>query len=323
MGSGTKIAMKNPYDVLGVSKTASQDEIKSAYRKLAKKLHPDLNPGDASTEQRFKEVSQAYGLLSDSDKRAKFDRGEIDASGQETPFGQGAHYRQYAEGDRGTKYYSRSFDFGAEDFSVEDIFADLFGGAHGAARGSGGGRHTRHRGQDLSYTLRVGFLDAAIGATKRVRMGDGKTIDVKIPPGTEDRQTLRLKGQGMPGAGGANAGDAYVEIHIEPHAFFTRKDNDVHVEVPVTLQEAVLGATIRVPTIDGRVSMKIPAGSNTGKTMRLKGRGILDRRSKSRGDQYVKLKVVLPDSPDEDLKRFLEDWGRKHDYYPRTKAGMG
>jgi DnaJ-class molecular chaperone len=314
--------MKDPYDVLGVSKTASQKEIKSAYRKLAKELHPDLHPGDTSLEQRFKEVSQAYTLLSDPEKRAKYDRGEIDASGQETPFGPGGHYRQYAEGGRGTKYYSRTFDFGAEDFSVEDLFADLFGGSHGAARGHGGGRHARHKGQDVSYTLRIGFLDAAVGASKRVRMGDGKTIDVKIPPGTEDRQTLRLKGQGMPGIGGGPAGDAYVEIHIEPHPFFTRKDNDVHVEVPVSLQEAVLGATIRVPTIDGPVSMKIPAGSNTGKTMRLKQRGILDRRSKTRGDQYVKLKVVLPDGVDEDLKRFLEKWGPKHAYDPRAKAGM-
>jgi DnaJ-class molecular chaperone len=177
-------------------------------------------------------------------------------------------------------------------------------------------------GADVSYTLRVGFLDAANGARQRITLPDGRAIDVNIPEGTHDRQTLRLKGQGQPGMGGGEAGDAYIEIHVEPHAFFTRKDNDVHVEVPVTVDEAVLGAKIEVPTVSGTVNLTVPAGSNTGTTLRLKGRGILDSRTKARGDQYVKLKVVLPDSPDDELRSFVEQWAKTHKYDVRRKAGM-
>jgi DnaJ-class molecular chaperone len=165
-------------------------------------------------------------------------------------------------------------------------------------------------------------LDAANGARQRITLPDGRTIDVNIPEGTHDRQTLRLKGQGQPGMGGGEPGDAYIEIHVEPHAFFMRKDNDVHVEVPVTLDEAVAGAKIEVPTVSGTVNLTVPAGSNTGTTLRLKGRGVLDSRTKTRGDQYVKLKVVLPDAPDEELRSFIEEWAKTHKYDVRRKAGM-
>ena len=316
--------MKNPYDVLGVKRDASAAEIKSAYRALAKKLHPDLHPGDTKVEQDFKDVSQAYGILGDAEKRKRFDAGEIDASGQETP-GAGGFYRHYA-GQGGGKY--RASGFGGE-INIEDIISDLFGG--GGPRGGGGGGTRAHarggprggpvKGADISYTVPVDFLDAAAGAKKRLRLSDGKVLDLTIPAGTADRQTLRLKGQGGPGGAGGPAGDAYVEVHIQPHAFFVRKDNDVHLEFPITLQEAVLGASLPVPTVHGKVAMKIPAGSNTGRTLRLKGKGILDRKSKTKGDQYVKLKVALPETPDEALTTFAQGWGQ--DYDPRRKAGMG
>jgi DnaJ-class molecular chaperone len=296
--------MRDPYQVLGVAKTASAEEIKKKYRQLAKKLHPDLNPGNAEAAAKFKDISAAYDLLSDAQKRARYDRGEIDASGAERPERQ--YYRTYAESAEGAKY--------GNPFEAEDLFADLFGRARG-------GREFKIRGTDVSYVLPVDFIEAAAGAKKRVTMADGTVLDVNIPAGTEDRQTLRLKGQGQPGFGGAEPGDAYIEVHIQPHAFFTRKDNDVHLELPVSLGEAVLGGKITVPTIDGDVAMTIPKGSNTGTTLRLKGRGILDRKSRQRGDQYVKLKVVLPEGADPELARFVESWtGRDDDV--RARLGL-
>lgn len=304
--------MKDPYKVLGVARDASAADIKRAYRQLAKKLHPDLNPGNERVEQQFKEVSQANAILSDPEKRKKFDRGEIDGSGQEKQPA-GGFYKEHASSGQGAKY--RPFDFGG-DVNVEDIISDLFGGRpRGGARGA-------QPGADVSYTAPVDFVDAAVGAKKRLRLSDGKVLDLTIPPGSADRQTLRLRGQGMPGREGGPAGDAYVEIHAQPHAFFTRKDNNVHLELPISLQEAILGATIAVPTVHGKVSMRVPPGSNTGKTLRLKGKGIVDRKTKTTGDQYVTLKVVLPETPDTALREFVETWSKDHPYDPRLKAGM-
>ncbi len=305
--------MKDPYETLGVARGADAAALKRAYRKLAKKLHPDVNPGNAKIEQQFKEVSQAYDILGDTKKRAQFDSGEIDASGQQTGWGGGR---------RGGRH--RPFDFGSE-LNVEDIVSELFGGrGRGRSQGQrqGRGRAARQRGADVSYTAPIGFLEAATGAKKRIRLSDGKALEMKIPAGTEDRQTLRLKGQGQAGIGGAAAGDAFVEVHIEPHAYFSRQDSDIHLELPVTLQEAVLGATVKVPTVHGKVSMKIPPGSNTGATLRLRGKGTLDRKTGIKGNQYVKLKLTLPDKPDKELKKFIESWAKTHDYDPRRKAGM-
>ncbi len=314
--------MQDLYTVLGVSRQASQDDIKKAYRKLAKKYHPDLNPGSKDAEQKFKEISQAYDILADPDKRKRYDAGEIDASGQEqAPRGGGGFYRTYTSGGRGQKY--RHFDFG-EEFKAEDIFADLFGGGF-----AGAGTRTRARaggtglqGEDINYSVPVSFLEAANGGRKRVRLATGETVDVNIPAGSEDGDTLRLKGKGKPGMGGGPPGDAYVKLKVQPHPYFTREGKDIHVELPITLQEAVEGASVSVPTIDGSVSMKVPAGANTGKVLRLRGRGVRTQGDSARGDQYVKLKVVLPDEPDEELKAFVRDWGRKHPYDPRRKAGM-
>ncbi|MFQ6016921.1 MAG: DnaJ C-terminal domain-containing protein [Kiloniellaceae bacterium] len=303
--------MKDPYEALRVSRDASAEEIKRAYRKLAKKLHPDLNPGNSKIEQQFKEVSQAYDILGDPERRKRFDRGEINASGQETGW-QGGFYRTHAASGARSKY--RHFDFGG-DINVEDIISDLFGGR-------GRGRRARRRGDDVSYTAPIGFLDAAVGTTKRIRLADGKALEMTIPPRPADGPTLRRKGQGRPGQGGGAPGDAYVVVHIEPHPYFTRKAKDVHLELPVTLKEAVLGATVTVPTVHGKVSMKIPAGSNSGTTLRLRAKGIRDRKNRVFGDQYVRLKVELPDKPDIELKDFVKRWSKGNAYDPRRKAGM-
>jgi DnaJ-class molecular chaperone len=305
---------EDPYAVLGVEKNASQDEIKKRYRKLAKELHPDLNPDKPDVAERFKAVTAAYDLLSDPETRAKYDRGEIDASGQERP--QQRFYREYAEDPGAPRFYTR--EGLSDEEGLRDLFEGLFGG-RGGPGGPGAGFRMRARGADVSYTLPVDFLDAAKGAKKRVTVGDGRTLDLTIPAGVRDRQTLRLKGQGMPGFEGGPPGDAYVEVHVQPHPFFERKDGNIHMELPITLAEAVLGGKVDVPTIDGPVSMTIPKGSNTGTTLRLRGRGIVDPTTGRRGDQYVRLKVVLPKSPDPELEEFVRRWSAEHPYNPRAE----
>lgn len=302
--------MSDPYSVLGVPRTATEDDIRKAFRTLAKKHHPDLNPGDKAAEAKFKEISQANDLLSDPEKRRRFDAGEIDATGQEMP--PRGFYRDQAGGPGGSKY-ARA---GAHESFVDmgGIFSEMFGDRRGFGDAGGGFDMS---GIPLTYTLRVPFLVAARGGKQRVGLPGGKTLDIDIPEGATDGQTLRLKGQGMPGANGGPAGDAYVELRVEPHAFFEARDNDIHVELPVTLTEATLGGKIRVPTVGGAVMLNVPAGSNTGTSLRLKGRGLLDRKSGQRGDQYVKLKVMLPEQPDEKLKEFLEKWEAGRAFDPR------
>ena len=299
--------MKDPYSVLGVGKSASQDEIKKAYRKLAKALHPDLNPDDEAVEKRFKDVSAAYNLLSDSAKRAKYDRGEINADG--APRYDSAFHRAYSKAG---EQPGGGFDFGGGgDF--EDLFSDLFG----RARRGGSGRGGRVKGRDVEYTVQVSFAEAARGVRRRIALYDGKSLDVTIPPGTEDGQTLRLRSQGMPGLGGGPAGDAYVTVQVQEDTRFKRQGRDILVTVPVTLDEAVLGGKITVPTIDGKVSVTVPPGSNTGSRLRLKGKGVPGKRGGGRGDQIVYLEVVLPDRPDEELRSFLQGWVVRHAYEVR------
>lgn len=304
---------KDPYEVLGLKKGAGSEEVKKAYRKLARTLHPDLNPGNKEAEDRFKDVSAAYDFLSDPDRKARYDRGEIDASGAEKP--RWGAYHTYAEGARGGKY-------GGGGFTAEDIISEIFG-----RRGRGGfwgGETAEHefsmRGADAHYSLQVSFLEAALGASKRITLPTGKGLDVRIPPGTEDGQTLRLKGQGNPGVGKGPAGDAYIEVKVAPHPHFSRQGLDVHLDLPVTLPEAVLGAKVTVPTIHGAVSLTIPAGANTGTTLRLRGKGV--QKGDRRGDQFVHLKVQLPEKPDPELESFLREWAKGHDYDVRKKAGL-
>tara|TARA_R110002110_G_scaffold322150_7_gene534544 strand:- start:1174 stop:2106 length:933 start_codon:yes stop_codon:yes gene_type:complete len=307
--------MKDPYEALGVARTASEAEIKSAFKKLARKFHPDLHPGDKAAEAKFKEISAAHDLLKDKEKRRRFDAGEIDASGTERP--QERYYRDFADGPG---YASHAAQDGfASNEDLEEFLARAFGGA-----GMGGGTRqsrgtVRARGQDVSYTLAVTFLEAANGAQRTITLPDGKTLKVSIPEGAEDRQMLRLKGQGMPGFGGGPAGDAYVELHVAPHGFFRRKDDNIHVDIPVTLKEAVLGARIEVPTIGGPVTMTIPKGSNTGKTLRLRDKGIRNRKTGVHGHQIVTLKVVLPEGDEPELAAFLESWQPKHPDEPRKE----
>ena len=305
--------MRDPYQILGVEKSVSAADLKSAYRKLAKKLHPDVNPGRKDIEQKFKEVTAAYDLLSDPEKRARFDRGEVDAQGNERGFA-GAGSDPFG-GGRG-RSYSRSAG-GPDPFSqfgnAEDIFAEFMGAARGGKRG--GGFSTK--GADVTYALSVTFIEAAIGSKKRVTLESGKTIDVTIPPGTNEADKLRLRGQGQGGA--AAAGDAIIEIHVESHPFFTRKENDILLDVPISLPEAILGASVKIPTLDGQVSIKVAQGANTDSVLRLKGKGI--PAGKTAGDMFVKLKVVLPETPPEDLVDYMEKWPKKNAYDPRKKLG--
>ena len=302
------MASKDPYEVLGVERSATAADIRRAYRALAKKHHPDLHSGDSSAEARFKQISAAYDVLGDAKKRARFDRGEIDASGAaRAPH----HAAGHAAGPRQRFTASGGFaDFA--DFG--DVFADLFGDARGRR-----GRRMSVRGGDLGYVLTVSFMEAVTGAKKRVTMPDGKRLDVTVPPGTRQDQTLRLKGKGAPGAGGGPPGDALIKIDVTPHPRFERKGDDLHLEVPVSLVEAVKGARIEVPTPTGTVSLRVPKGSNSGTVLRLKGKGVA-RPNAGAGHLYVRLAVALPENIDPELERLIAAWAKDHPYDPRGGA---
>jgi DnaJ-class molecular chaperone len=298
----------DPHQTLGVKKDASQDEIQKAYRALAKKLHPDLNPGNKQAEEQFKEVAAAYDLLGDPEKRARFDRGEIDASGAERP--QHRYYRDFADGDAANPYAS---DAGFADFAgSEDILSEIFGRQ--------GRENIRIRGSDAHYRLALDFLDAVNGGKQQLALPEGSVLDVTIPPGTRDGQILRLRGKGRPGIGGGPPGDALIEIEVRPHRIFTRKGDDIHVELPISLREAVLGAKVEVPTPSGAVNMTIPKCANTGAVLRLKGKGA-PRTDGSHGDEYVTLKIVLPDNPDLELEKFIAQWQPAAVHNPRETMG--
>jgi len=316
--------MADLYSTLGVERGANEADIKKAYRKLAKELHPDRNKDNPKASERFSKVTQAYDILTDKDKRAQYDRGEIDEDGNaRAPFGFGGGGPQPGAGGgfrRGAN--GAEFEFGGEGADLSDLFEGLFGGG-GARRGSRGfggfGRRSAppQRGADMAYRLEVPFEDAATLKGQRVTLGSGKTLDIKLPPGVEDGTRIRLAGQGQPGPGGQ--GDAIVTIAIRPHRFFRREGDNIRLDLPVSLDEAVLGGKVRVPTVEGPVVLSVPKGSSSGKVLRLKGKGFTGRNGQ-RGDQLVTLMIDVPD--DAELARFLESWAGKGKGNPRAALGV-
>lgn len=301
--------MADPYSTLGVPRNASEKDIKSAYRKLAKELHPDTNKNNPKAAERFSEVTHAYDLLSDKDKRARFDRGEIDGDGNPTgPFG-GGGFGGTQGGFRHDGGFEGGFGGGGpEGIDIGDIFEGLFGGRGGMGGGMGGGAGTRRgpppKGANVSYRLQVSFVDAAMRANQRITLSDGKTIDLKLPAGLENGQQMRLSGKGQPGPGGN--GDAIVTIEIGHHPFFEREGDNIRLDLPISLAEALHGAKVKVPTVDGAVMLTVAPGSSSGRTLRLKGKGF-SRKDGTRGDQLVTLQIDLP-ADDMDLKARLEGW---------------
>jgi len=314
------------YQRLGIQRGASEAEIKKAYRSLAKQLHPDRNKDNPNAAKRFGEVTQAYDLLSDKDKRAKYDRGEIDEDGNpKMPFGAG--FGGYSGGAGGPQPGAgagfENFNFGGADAAdLSDLFEGLFGGA--GARGRGGGPFGNFRqrarapqkGADVAYRLKVAFADAVALKPQRITLADGKTIDLKLPRGLEDGTKIRLAGKGGEGPGGR--GDAIVSIEITPHRFFTREGNNVRLNLPVTLKEAVLGAKVKVPTADGAVMLTIPKGTTSGKVFRLKDRGFTAKDGK-KGDQLVSVEIDVP-AGDPELQKFAEGWEAPGN--PRSGLGV-
>lgn len=303
----------DPYSTLGVARGASEAEIKSAYRKLAKQLHPDANKDKPGAADRFSDVSRAYDLLSDKNKRAQFDRGEIDGEGNPAmPYGFGGSSGQ--GGFRGDPRGGFGGGFGGEGADFSDLFSDLFGGRSGGP--FGGARSAPPKGGNIGYRLAVSFIDAATLAPQRITLSDGATIDLKLPAGVENGTQMRLAGKGQVGPGGA--GDAIVTIEVRDHNFFVRDGAHIRLDLPIGLKEAVLGAKVRVPTVDGPVMLSVPAGATSGKLMRLKGKG-WSAKSGTRGDQIVRLMIDLP-ADNAALRDFAEGWTDPND--PRAALGV-
>src|SRR5580693_9478068 len=310
--------MRDPYQVLGVAKTASEAEIKKAFRNLAKKHHPDTHPGDETAKKRFQEISAAYDIVGDKDKRAKFDGGEIDANGNPRGFDPraGGFRGNPFGGGAGQENADREFHFSWNDqgggseqgFSAEDIFAEFMGG-----RGRGGRANRPARGEDFAVAITASFAESVVGGTRRIVLTNGEQIDVKIPLGLKDGQQIRVKGRGGAGRNGGPSGDVLIQVTVASHPYLTRDGNDLRMDLPVTLKEAVLGGKVPVPTLNGTVNLSIPPGANSGSVLRLKGKGVPAYGSTPAGDLYVSLVVSLPEKPDPALTRFAESWSETYD----------
>lgn len=307
--------MRDPYQVLGLKPDAPADEVKQAYRRLVKEVHPDLHPGDPTMDQRFKDVAAAYALLGDPEKRGRFDRGLIDAEGR--PLTKGWRtWRDYRSGGPGPTAGQRGASAGPnsgnkkEESGPKSAFGDFFR------------RAPRMAGKDVRYELTVPFIDAAVGGKQRLTLSDGRIITVAVPAGATTDQVLRLKGQGLKGMGGGAAGDALVALIVAPHTHFQRDGTTVYLRLPITLKEAICGGTVDTPTVHGRVALKIPPGATTGRVLRLRGKGVTDRATGEWGDQLVTLEVVLPESPDPALKALIDGWNPPATYDPRGDAGF-
>jgi DnaJ-class molecular chaperone len=307
----------DPYTILGIARDAGEKDVKSAYRRLAKELHPDRNKDNPKAAERFSEVTRAYDLLSDKDKRARFDRGEIDIDGNPAmDFGFGGGHGRGGGGGRGFRPEDFQNFGGGENIDIGDILGGMFGGGGGGFGGSPFGRGAPQRGRNVQYRLSVPFAEAATSAPQRITLGDGKTIELKLPQGVEDGNQVRLAGKGERGPAGA--GDAIVTLAIQPHAFFRRDGDNILLDLPITLDEAVHGAKVKVPTVEGAVMLTVAPGSSSGRTLRLKGRGFT-RKDGTRGDQMVTLEISVPEG-DEDLARRLEGWRDRRDV--RQKLGV-
>lgn len=307
----------DPYQALGLTKAATADEIKKAYRKLVRSSHPDLHPDDAGAVERFKVISAAYEVLKDPKSRARYDAGEIDGLGAERP--QRQYYRDFTDASDNAYQQRRGFDGGGDP---ADIFAEIL---RNRSRGQGARDFGDFSaaGPDARYTLQVSFLDAVRGAETRITLPDGANLAVKIPQGLEDGQTLRLRGKGAPGYGGGPAGDALVTVMVGTHSVFGRVGDDIELVLPVTFDEAILGGKVTVPTIDGPVGLTIPAGASSGRILRLRGRGVGRAGRKTKGDQKVELKIMVPEEPDEGLQEFLTEWRKTHAFDPRADLMKG
>ena len=311
--------MRDPYDVLGVPRKASEAEIKKAFRTLAKKHHPDTHANDPKAVKTFQEINAAYEVVGDKEKRAQYDRGEIDEAGQPRGFNPGA--QGFGRGFRprpgqGPGQGPGGFEFhwggNGEGGNAEDIFADILGGLGGRTRKPG-----PRKGHDIQLATTISLQEAAQGGVRRVMLGDGPELEVRIPPGVKDGQQIRLRGKGIPGERGGPAGDALITITIAAHPIYERDGKDLRMDLPITLKEAILGAKVQAPTLTGPVTLTVPPHSNNGSVLRLKGKGLPGSAGEAAGDLYVKLVVALPDPPDGKLDAFVKSWDA--DYDPRSK----
>ncbi len=316
--------MKDAYQILGINKSATQDEIKSAYRKLVRNYHPDLHPNDKGAEDKFKEITQAYELIGDAEKRKKYDRGEIGSDGKERPGFNYGGQRQYSS-------HGQSGGFGGGGFSFDDFdLGDLFSGFGMPGRGqkprkpqpnySSFREAAKENGKNLNYSLNVSFIEAALGISKEIKLANAKKLKLNIPKGTVDAAVLRLKGQGAEGKNGGSNGDALITIKIQSHPIFKRQNNNVTADIPITLKEAIFGEKINVPTLDGIVAVNVPKNSNSGTVLRLKGKGI--ETKEGTGDLLLTLMITIPEKPDKMVEEFALSWDEGADFNPRKKLGL-